>query len=908
MDSSNVVVSSLQVASESWVRFDWVGQQSLYSTNVGQSKETREHSVQARKQLGDLTKQLKRSIKNLEQKSSGGAGSEVVKNCRSTIKAYQEEIDNLTKRCKASESNYTALGGALFGPGAGSSDPAAIIAAAMEQLHVQQQQIQQLVSSTQTMSEEIQKYEQKVQKLEDAAKSDKEKLAAAEKKLASANQQQQSASSAPSSGASAGVSNAEREELVQLRQEVAEYEVEFRSLKNQDITIRKLESKIASIQSSNEEELQTQIDKIQEELAETEGRKAAEALEREAAAERKVQTLELQLKAERAGREAAQSHLLDADDTAGEREAAWEAQRQILVDDTERLRLQLHQATRERDDLRLKYAALETTANRSKGGSAAAGSSNVDGFSSGMGVVGGVGGEANDLFMAERKAYEAEVQDLSHTANALREDLRLKDEAIHVERAKYDEQLDALQTEAENLRSSITVLEAQVASAPSQSLVDSMKRELKILKRLEYNASAFDSEDEDDIDNIDAELEDVDNPEITITADSAAKKTKTQEKGLESILVAKLRRAENELVKERTNKNELVKECDQLKLELQNANNAKKEAEKLVETLEKDLETAISSAATSPKASTPKHKITSVVPQSENPDTLQNILDPSATPAKSASGQDKANNSSANALGQHSVDATSAIPNTPASASALEKAQDDHSVATIIMAQRDRLRTRCETLEAERDSFKRELQIQVQATESLKADNTKLYEKVRYLQNFNKPPTSGGYYGAARRTGGRDLDLEALEQRYEASVDPFKQFSRSERRRKLQEMSPMERMVYIVARTTLGTKEMRTALFFYMIALHLLVFVTTYHWSHSNDCHNYMMRQSEEMAHLPPMIMGIPTNDAIKEGIIQQVDNQNHPNVRLGALGAPPNLDAKDSKTNKEGADDKKRK
>ena len=40
--------------------------------------------------------------------------------------------------------------------------------------------------------------------------------------------------------------------------------------------------------------------------------------------------------------------------------------------------------------------------------------------------------------------------------------------------------------------------------------------------------------------------------------------------------------------------------------------------------------------------------------------------------------------------------------------------------------------------------------------------------------------------GAYSRSGGRDrdLDLEALEHRYEASVDPFRQFSRAERQRK----------------------------------------------------------------------------------------------------------------------------
>ena len=88
----------------------------------------------------------------------------------------------------------------------------------------------------------------------------------------------------------------------------------------------------------------------------------------------------------------------------------------------------------------------------------------------------------------------------------------------------------------------------------------------------------------------------------------------------------------------------------------------------------------------------------------------------------------------------------------------------------------------------------------------------------------------------ARNNGtDRDMDLEALEQRYEASVDPFRQFSRNEKQRKLNEMSPVEKTVFVVARTVLGSKEMRTALFFYVSTLHLLVFATTYHWSHG--CH-----------------------------------------------------------------------
>ena len=375
-------------------------------------------------------------------------------------------------------------------------------------------------------------------------------------------------------------------------------------------------------------------------------------------------------------------------------------------------------------------------------------------------------------------------------------------------RRSLQAKVETLEQENASLKSSVANLEGQLAAAPSLSLLNSMKRELRILKRLEYNA-----------DDVDA----AEDPEMT-----GAGVAEGDEKDLESVLVEKLRRAESDLVTERNSRMDQAKECDRLKAEMEAASQAKAEAEKLVQSLEKDLERAI--ATPSAEGGPKKGGNIKLISSEEEASTLNSILDPEAppiaAPAKSAP---------------------------KASATATEKAEDDHSVATIVMAQRDRLRARCEALEAERDSFKRELQVQVQSAESLKADNTKLYEKVRYLQSFSNKNSGGNRAGGGYNRGGndRDLDLEALEQRYEASVDPFRQFGRAERQRKLKEMPPMERVVFIVAKTVLGTRAMRTALFVYVTCLHLLVFITTAHWSHSATCDH---SDHEHLAHLPPVV------------------------------------------------------
>jgi homeobox protein cut-like len=455
-------------------------------------------------------------------------------------------------------------------------------------------------------------------------------------------------------------------------------------------------------------------------------------LEREASTARKLESVELQLRAERAGREASANQLLRAEDGAGEREAAWEAQKQILIQDAERLREELGVVGRERDNWRLRMEAVSGVSTSS---SAAPTSGGLNDF--GIISSGGAGGYPAD-YTSERKAYEAEITELSNTCTALREELRLKDDSTLEERRSLRSTIDSLERERSSLTKRVSSLEIQVTNAPSQDVIDKMRHELRILKRLEYNAVDYDHSD----------------PEMTGKDDD-----------LESVLVAKLRKVEADLVRERREKTEGHTARDELNQRLLCVQKELDTAQELIERLENDLQVAVATPTSFSNPATPVRSTTSGVSTNPpDPNTLQRILDPNAPPIRSLFPQD--------------MSATTATTN---AATSSEKAQDDHSVATIIMAQRDRLRSRCDALEAERDSFKRELQAQVQAAEGMKTDNTKLYEKVRYLQSFSGG-NSAYSWGNNRASG--DLDLEALEQRYEASVDPFRQFSRAERQRK----------------------------------------------------------------------------------------------------------------------------
>jgi hypothetical protein len=108
-------------------------------------------------------------------------------------------------------------------------------------------------------------------------------------------------------------------------------------------------------------------------------------------------------------------------------------------------------------------------------------------------------------------------------------------------------------------------------------------------------------------------------------------------------------------------------------------------------------------------------------------------------------------------------------------------------------------------LEAERDSFKRGLQAQVQASESLKADNTKLYERYDTCKTTTRILQSRRWrqcYNRNSRVADRDLDLEALALTKHRWIRSDNLASRAAAQ--AQGNVSMERTVFIVAKTVLG--------------------------------------------------------------------------------------------------------
>lgn len=100
--------------------------------------------------------------------------------------------------------------------------------------------------------------------------------------------------------------------IKKLTQEITEYEEEFKSLKNQDLTISKLNKQIKQLQAGGDDDVNRRVEEEREEIEDRAEEKVKEALEREAESLRKVEQLELDLKAERAGKVALDNNFMKA--------------------------------------------------------------------------------------------------------------------------------------------------------------------------------------------------------------------------------------------------------------------------------------------------------------------------------------------------------------------------------------------------------------------------------------------------------------------------------------------------------------------------------------------------------------------------------------------------------------------
>ncbi|XP_028621878.1 protein CASP isoform X11 [Arvicanthis niloticus] len=352
--------------------------------------------------------------------------------------------------------------------------------------------------------------------------------------------------------------------------------------------------------------------------------------------------------------------------------------------------------------------------------------------------------------------------------------------SLEVELAAKEREIAQLVEDVQRLQASLTKLRENSASQISQ-LEQQLNAKNSTLKQLEEKLKG-----QADYEEVKKELNTLKSMEF---APSEGAGTQDSTKPLEVLLLEKNRSLQSENATLRISNSDLSGRCAELQIHLTEATAKAVEQKELIARLEQDLS------------------------------TIQSIQRPDAEGA-SEQGLEK--------IPEPIKEATALFYGPSVSSSGtLPEGQVD-SLLSIISSQRERFRTRNQELEAESRMAQHTIQALQSELDSLRADNIKLFEKIKFLQSY-----------PGRGIGSDDTELRYSSQ-YEERLDPFSSFSKRERQRKYLGLSPWDKATLGMGRLILSNKMARTIGFFYTLFLHCLVFLVLYKlaWSESveRDC------------------------------------------------------------------------
>ncbi len=271
--SSSVFTSTLQSATKQWSTFSLESKKAQLAQSTTQTKSNHQQSLKTRKTLADNTKAFKKTVKQTEtilsKVSSSSAAADkhtfdkFSTDVKSVVKMYQDEIDVLTKRCRASDNVCIDFYKSIVDL----PDPTPLLQNSVNHIQSFEEQVLHLLKGMEEMQQEVVKQQSTVKKLEEMQKVTTAELEKTKKELTESqkkhvaleetnNKLKQDAHQNTNTMAQ---NKEEKEELINLRKEVAEYEVEFKTLKNQDITIKKLNAKIEELVENQEVVLQREL-------------------------------------------------------------------------------------------------------------------------------------------------------------------------------------------------------------------------------------------------------------------------------------------------------------------------------------------------------------------------------------------------------------------------------------------------------------------------------------------------------------------------------------------------------------------------------------------------------------------------------------------------------------------------
>jgi homeobox protein cut-like len=386
-DVTNFTLGDAAVVLEFWKEFDLDTRRLTLDQNCVDMREMKTSSINGRKRLNDATKIFRGKTR---EEQAGGITE--------LLKLYQEEIDQLSRRSKFSESAFYSLYKSIYD----APNPSISIEGLIN-----------MVAATSTNQLEIGR----------------------------------------------------------LRGELAQYDEEFQLLKNQDITIRRLEDQLEEYRGQIEDKVMEEVFKRTKEVESQAELRISEIREMQRTSERRLAAVVETMKQAQSSTDRAQTQMFEISSQAEERVGALSSENAILAEGMERALGRVSELEGEISALRSSLSLAGVSSS---------------GAPQRLGVSGSLKGT---------NVKEEDYETLQLVISELRHEIRSKEDTLRAEKqrieGKHREALQLLSREREALGK----VKLELAERPTKEDLFSLRRQVKILQKVAFNAQEEDDTD-----------------------------------------------------------------------------------------------------------------------------------------------------------------------------------------------------------------------------------------------------------------------------------------------------------------------------------------------------------------------------------------------------------------------------
>ncbi|KAH9058837.1 CASP C terminal-domain-containing protein [Lactarius vividus] len=543
------------------------------------------------------------------------------------------------------------------------------------------------------------------------------------------------------------------DELQRVKAENAELQRRVSELASLEAAKKRAESRAEQLEEKMDTAIHERVAQKENELNATYDEKMRNYEEREQGLHRQVSLLKDQLRDLRVSNESTEARLLDQSQRLDQEVVAKLAEMDMVVAELERANTRAATVERRNELLRAEIESLKTGNDRS---------------------------DRVKHLELQVTSLETEVDRLSQSFGSQKAETATVESNARKAAEEHAREASNAAREIEQLRQSLR----------GYADYDEIKRELEIMKYVEFAGLEGDLDEEDGFTS-DNQLG------LQLPNPNASKANAHPASSLEALLATKNKRILEELTKFRILHTELEASLQRAQDDLASTTQELEKYRRLNERLETDL---------------------LKIEQHGNGDATP--ADPTEDDVLAGLGLELGLATKTSSNNDPSAQAKP-IPFTPSA---------DTSILPIVTSQRDRFRQRNAELEEElRKQFQviSELRAEIR---SLQSDNLKLYEKVRYMQSYreNNAHSTLDPLPSTSTSAPNTTELTKYSARYEEAMNPFEAFRGREAARAYSNLNPLERGVLVLTRAVLGNRRARNAFIVYAVGLHALVMFTLY--------------------------------------------------------------------------------